>query len=87
MNSITVVISDNKTIQIISNDEIIHISVEDCRDFDYSSSKITEILEDGNINGPDQMRLVKHIAESFLISHDKHLDMPDQYLIIKNEIP
>ena len=86
MNSTTVVISGNETTQIISNDEIIHVSEEDCIDFDYCSSKIAEILEDGNINGPDQMRLVKYIAENFLASHGEHLDIPDQYLIMESGI-
>ncbi len=77
----TVVISNSGTTQIIGRDEILHIDTQECRDFDYAYGLIEEILADPNLDGPDQMRLVLHIADAFLSEYDESHDF-DHYVIV-----
>lgn len=62
----TVIIQNGDTTQVISEDEVIGITLEDCKDFDFASSMIKDILEDGDLNGPLQFQLVQLIAQAFL---------------------
>lgn len=77
----TVIITDEGSTQIVNNDEILHIDTIECRDFDYASNLIEEVLADNNLEGPEQMRLVFYVAEEFLSYHSESPDF-DQYVII-----
>jgi hypothetical protein len=65
----TVIIDNTRLTQVVTEDEIIHIDIKECNDFDYVIGKINDIAEDGNLNGPDQMRIIATLAEAFLDAH------------------
>lgn len=65
----TVIIDNTRLTQVVTEDEIIHINIQECDDFDYVIGKIDEIANDGNLNGPDQMRIIATLAEAFLDAH------------------
>jgi hypothetical protein len=77
----TVVIQSSDTTQVISDDEVIGITLEECKDFDLASSMIKDILEDGDLNGPLQFQLVQLIAQNFLDGNDIPADFDCNYVL------
>lgn len=59
-----------------SSVNVIVISRKHLNDFDYLFNKVQEVMEDSNLNGPEQARIVIDIASSFLAAYDEPLDLP-----------
>ena len=78
----TLVIFSHTALETPNEDpgDVIVISRSECRDFDYAANQIVMVLEDGNLSGPEQMRIVIDVATSFLTSHDEPLDHPGALL-------
>jgi len=82
-----VVLSGTNTTQILSEDEVIHADLNECKDFDYASSTIIDILQNVDIGGPDQMRLVMLIADCFLLAHKEKEEFEINQTLIMSTQP
>ncbi len=87
MSDHTLVIFSDTALETPNEDpgDVIVISRSECRDFDYAANQIVTLLEDSNLNGPEQMRIVIDVATAFLTAHGEHLDHPGN--VLGEELP
>lgn len=75
-----------KSVATLNTDEaeMLDLNIDEMRDFDTASHYIAEILG-SYLEGPDQMRLVKFVAEAFLGHYGEQTDLlVNQYDMLAN---
>jgi hypothetical protein len=56
-------------------DELFVIHTPSLRDYDYASEWMRRVLDDGNLSGPEQMRLVIELAQRFLSAYGEDREL------------
>jgi hypothetical protein len=74
----TIIIFTEEPVEVVEDyetDELFVIHTPSLRDYDYASHWMHRVLEDNNLSGPEQMRLVIELAQRFLSAYGENREL------------